>query len=58
MRIVCTCNSRINMLVALWAFSKASTQCRNWFYVVNKHFSDLHLNFDLNIYRPVSSGVV
>lgn len=57
-RISCTSNSRLNKRIALWASSKASSQCRNWFYIVRKRFSSLHLVNDLRLDRPVSLKVV
>ena len=46
-RTSCTTTSRINKRIALWASHKASSQCKNWFYVVRKRFLDLQVNNDL-----------
>ena len=45
--------SRINKRIALWAYSKASRSCRNWFNKIRERLSKLHLNTDHDINIPI-----
>ena len=55
-RTSCTTTSRINKRIALWACHKASSQCKNWFYVVGKRFLDLQVNNDLSIHQGIGNN--
>ena len=57
-RISKTPISRINKRVALWAYSKASRSCRNWFYKIRERLSKLHLNTDYDINIPIGREFV
>ena len=48
-RTSCTYTSRINKRIALWADSRSSSKCKNWFYIVRKRFLDLQLINNLSL---------
>lgn len=52
-RISNTNNSRLNKRIALWANEK-SASCKNWFYFVKKHFTDIDFAEFCNLYAPIS----
>ena len=53
-RISRTPVNRINKRIALWAHSKASHSCRNWFYTLR----DRHLNTEYDINHPIGTDFV
>ena len=57
-RASCITTSRINKQIALWASHKASSQCKNWFYVVRKRFLDLQVNNNLSIHQAIGNNTV
>ena len=57
-RMSCTANNRINKRIALWASAKASSRCKNWFYVVRKRISDWQMNIELNINQTIGYNIV
>ena len=57
-RISRTPLNRINKRIALWAHSKASPKCRNWFYSIKERLLKLHLSTDYDINRPLGTEFV
>ena len=57
-RISSTPLNRINKRIALWAHSKASPNCRNWFYSIKECPLKLHLRTDYDINRPLGTEFV
>ena len=57
-RISCTPLNRINKRIALWAHSKASPKCKNWFYSIKECLLKLHLMTDYDINRPLGTEFV
>ena len=57
-RISRTPANRINKRIALWAHSKASHRCRNWFYTIKDRLSKLNLNTDYDINNPIGTDFV
>ena len=57
-RISCTPLNRINKHIALWAHSKASPKCKNWFYSIKERRLNFHLRTDYDINRPLGTEFV
>ena len=57
-RISRTPANRINKRIAMWAHSKASHRCRNWFYTIKDRLSKLNLNTDYDINNPIGTDFV
>ncbi len=57
-KISCTNSSRLNKRISLRASAKASSRCKNWYFVVSKRYTDLHVYTDINIERPISHILV
>ena len=44
-RLKCMTNDRLNKRVFEWSVSNARTSCKNWVYIVKKHFQSLIMCF-------------
>ena len=55
-RTSCTNASRINERISLWADSRSSSKCKNWFYIVRKRFLVLQLINNLRLHQAMDKS--